>query len=94
MKRYLPFYILGAAILAVAVVSFGLPVSSLWILGLVVLCPLIMMVMMGGMNGGGGHSGHGGTSGHSGTSGHAGADRPDVQGNRDGTGDRPSWLDR
>jgi hypothetical protein len=59
MKRYLPFYVLAAAILTVGAIAFGFPVSSLWILGFVVLCPLMMMFMMGGMHGGDGHSGHG-----------------------------------
>lgn len=51
VTRCLPFYLLAAAILAVAVVAFGLPVWTLWLLGLVVLCPLMMIFMMGGMHG-------------------------------------------
>ena len=38
---------------------FGVPASSLWILGVVVLCPLMMIFMMGSMHGGDGHGGHG-----------------------------------
>jgi hypothetical protein len=52
MKRYLPFYILAAAILLVGAIAFGVPTSSLWIVGLVVPCPLMMIFMMGGMHGG------------------------------------------
>jgi type III secretory pathway component EscV len=59
MRRHLPFYVLAAAILIVGAMAFGFPVSSLWILGFVVLCPLMMIVMMGSMHGGDGHSGHG-----------------------------------
>lgn len=59
MKRHLPFYGL-AAILIVGVIAFGFPVSSLWILGFVVLCPLMMIFMMGGMHGGDGHGEQGG----------------------------------
>jgi len=54
MKRLLPFYVLAAAVVAVGAVAFGIPLSSLWILGFLVLCPLMMMFMMGGMHGGGG----------------------------------------
>ncbi|MFC4950960.1 DUF2933 domain-containing protein [Pseudonocardia sp. GCM10023141] len=60
MKRHLPFYVLAAAILLVGVIAFGVPTSSLWIVGFVVLCPLMMIFMMGGMHGGDGHSGQGG----------------------------------
>lgn len=63
MKRYLPVYVLAAAVLVVGVLAFGVPTSSLWILGFVVLCPLMMIFMMGGMHGGDGHGGHG-DSGH------------------------------
>lgn len=92
MKRYLPYYILGAAILAVGVVSFGLPVSSLWFLGFIVLCPLMMFMMMGNMHGGGGH---GGAGGHGGTGGHGATERPEARDIRNGTGDsdRGSWPD-
>ena len=54
MKRLLPFYVLAVAVVAVGAVAFGIPTSSLWILGFLVLCPLMMMFMMGGMHGGGG----------------------------------------
>ena len=54
MKRHLPFYVLIAAMLLVGAVLFGVPASRLWILGVVVLCPLMMIFMMGGMHGGDG----------------------------------------
>jgi hypothetical protein len=59
MKRHLPFYVI-AAILLVGAIVFGVPTSSLWIVGLVVLCPLMMIFMMGGMHGGNGHGEQGG----------------------------------
>lgn len=49
MSRFPPFYVLAAVAVTVGVLAVGVPTSSLWILGLVVLCPLTMMVMMGGM---------------------------------------------
>lgn len=54
MKRQFPFYVLASAILLVGAVAFGVPASSLWILGFVVVCPLMMIFMMGGMHGGDG----------------------------------------
>ena len=59
MKRHLPFYVLAAAILLVGAIAFGVPMSTLWIVGFVVLCPLMMIFMMGGMHGGDGHGGQG-----------------------------------
>lgn len=60
MKRqHLPLYALAAAIVVVGLAFTGVPISSLLIIGLVILvCPLMMMFMMGGM-----HGGHGGGSG-------------------------------
>lgn len=58
MKRHLPFYVLAAAVLIVGV-AVGVPTSGLWILGVVVLCPLMMIFMMWGMHGGSGHGAHG-----------------------------------
>lgn len=52
MKRHLPFYVLAAAVLLVGAIAFGVPTSSLWIGGFVVLCPLMMIFMMGGMHSG------------------------------------------
>jgi len=51
MKRHLPIYVLAAAVVLVGAVAFGVPTSGLW-LGFVVLCPLMMIFMMGGMHGG------------------------------------------
>jgi hypothetical protein len=66
MKRLLPFYLLAAAVVVVGVLAFGVPTSSLWILGLVVLCPLMMMFMMGGMRSGGSDDPGGDAEGSSG----------------------------
>jgi len=52
MRRHLPFYVLAAAVLLVGAIAFGVPTSSLWIVGFVVLCPVMMIFMMGGMHGG------------------------------------------
>ncbi len=62
MKRQLPFYVFAAAILLVGAIMLGVPTSSLWIVGLVVLCPLMMIFMMGGMHGGDGRGEQGGDS--------------------------------
>lgn len=59
MKRHLPFYVFAVAILLVGAVVFGVPASSLWILGFVVACPLMMIFMVGGMHGRSGAGGHG-----------------------------------
>lgn len=47
-------YAVAAAIVVVGVLWAGLPVGTLPVLGLVVMCPLMMFVMMGGMGGMGG----------------------------------------
>ncbi|GAA2558948.1 DUF2933 domain-containing protein [Pseudonocardia hydrocarbonoxydans] len=57
MKHHLALFGLAAVLLIVGVAAFGLPVSSLLLLALVV-CPLMMIFMMRGMHGGGGHDGH------------------------------------
>lgn len=62
MRRHLPFYVLAAAILFVGAMALGVPTSSLWIVGLVVLCPLMMIFMTGGMPGGDGQGRIGGDS--------------------------------
>jgi hypothetical protein len=64
MKNHLPLYVLAGAILVVAVVGFGVPVSGLWVL-VFVLCPLMMMFMMRGMHGGNSHGENGHLDGHS-----------------------------
>lgn len=53
MTRHIPFYALAAAVLLLASVGFGLPTSTVFVLGFVLLCPLMMMFMMGGMHGDG-----------------------------------------
>ncbi|MFC4943309.1 DUF2933 domain-containing protein [Pseudonocardia sp. GCM10023141] len=57
-----PLYVIVAAIHFVAAIALSVPTSSLWIVGFVVLCPLMMIFMMGGMHGGVGHGGRGGDS--------------------------------
>jgi cobalamin synthase len=44
--------LLVAAALVGGALAFGVPASSLWILALVVACPLMMIVMMRGMHSG------------------------------------------
>ncbi|MFR9802802.1 hypothetical protein ACL02T_10925 [Pseudonocardia sp. RS010] len=53
-------YGLAGAFVILGVAAFGLPLSSLLLLAVVLACPLMMMFMMRGMHGGGGHDGHGG----------------------------------
>jgi hypothetical protein len=45
-------YAVALAILVVGLAWAGVPVSSLLIAGLVLVCPLMMLVMMRGMHGG------------------------------------------
>ncbi len=56
-----PNYGLYAIALAIAVVGglwLGVPVGTLVLLGLVLVCPLMMLFMMRGMHGGGDGHGH------------------------------------
>ena len=46
-------YAIALAILAVGLVALGVPASTLLLAALVLVCPLMMMFMMGGM-----HNGH------------------------------------
>lgn len=56
MKRqHLPLYAIALAILVVGLAFAGVPVQTLLIGLLVLVCPLMMMFMMGG------HGGHGGS---------------------------------
>ena len=55
----LPLYALAAAILIVGLVALGVPVGSIFILGILAACPLMMFFMMRGMHDGGTHGGHG-----------------------------------
>ena len=52
MRQHLPYYAIAAAILIVGLVGFGVPVSNLLFLGVVLVCPLMMMLMMRGMGSG------------------------------------------
>jgi hypothetical protein len=46
----------GIAVVALGAFAFGVPLSTLVFIGLVLLCPLMMLGMHGGH---GGHAGHG-----------------------------------
>ena len=48
-------YAIAAAILVVGLIAFGVPANTLLFGAFVLVCPLMMMFMMGGM-----HGGHGG----------------------------------
>jgi hypothetical protein len=50
-------YAIAAAILVVGLIAFGVPANTLLLGAFVLVCPLMMMFMMGGM-----HGGHGGTN--------------------------------
>ena len=54
MRQHLPYYAIAAAILIVGLAAFGVPVSNLLFLGVILICPLMMLFMMRGMHGGGG----------------------------------------
>ena len=58
----LGLYAVAAAILVVGVVALDVPLDSLALLGLVLVCPVMMIFMMRGMTsmtGGEDHTGHG-----------------------------------
>jgi DUF2933 family protein len=50
-------YAIAAAILVVGLIAFGVPANTLLFGAFVLVCPLMMMFMMGGM-----HGGHAGTN--------------------------------
>lgn len=52
MRQHLPYYAIAAAILIVGLVALGVPISNLLFLGVVLVCPLMMMFMMRGMGAG------------------------------------------
>ncbi len=57
MKReQLPLYAIALAVLVVGLALAGVPLGTLLVLPLILVCPLMMFFMMRGM-------GHGGTSG-------------------------------
>ncbi|RSM62021.1 hypothetical protein DMB66_22930 [Actinoplanes sp. ATCC 53533] len=45
-------YAIAAAILVVGLIAFGVPANTLLFGAFVLVCPLMMMFMMGGMHGG------------------------------------------
>jgi hypothetical protein len=51
-------YAVALAIVVVGALWLGLPLRSLAVLGLVLVCPLMMLVMMRGMHGGATHDQH------------------------------------
>lgn len=90
MNRHLPLYLLAGALLVVGVVGFGLPIWTLYLAGFLVLCPLLMTFMMGGMHGGGTSQSGDDHSGHD----HSGTGRPDGGSDATSGRGRPSWLRR
>ena len=52
MRQHLPYYAIAAAILIVGLVALGVPISNLLFLGVILVCPLMMMFMMRGMGAG------------------------------------------
>lgn len=69
----LGLFAVAAAVLVVGAVAFDVPLGSLAVFGLILVCPLMMIFMMRGM-GGGGHDASGDQS----------TDRP-VEQDRHGT---------
>ena len=54
MKRqHLVLYVAAATVLVIALAVFGVSGSTLFAGAFLLLCPLMMMFMMGGMHGGG-----------------------------------------
>jgi hypothetical protein len=72
-RKYIP-YALVAAVVAGAAIWAGVPPSTVLLVGLLLACPL-MMVMHGG-HGGGGHGGRGDTEDREGYAGHRQAPGP------------------
>ena len=65
-KNRMPIYLVGAAVVAIALRAGGLPFTSLLPFVILLACPLMMIFMMKGMGGMGGkkadtedHTGHG-----------------------------------
>jgi peptidoglycan/LPS O-acetylase OafA/YrhL len=57
-------YAIALAVLVVGLVALGVPAQTLLFGALVLVCPLMMMLMMGGMHGGHGHGGAGSDPGN------------------------------
>ncbi len=51
-RQHLPLYAIAAAILIVGLVALGVPASALLYGAVALACPLMMILMMGGMRGG------------------------------------------
>ena len=49
-KEQIPRYAMALAVVIVGLAFAGVPLSTLWILPLVLACPLMMMFMMHGMD--------------------------------------------
>jgi hypothetical protein len=58
-SQHLPWYALALAAVVVAAFALGMPASMLAVLLVAMACPLMMMIMMGGMHGDGMKSGTG-----------------------------------
>jgi len=58
-ERNYGFYALAVAVLVVGALWLGLPASTLGLLAIVVVCPLMMLIMMKGMHGGNDRTRHG-----------------------------------
>ena len=64
MKGHVGLLVLGAVVVVVGALAFGIPTSYLWIIAVLAICPLMMMFMMRGMHGGGDGAGHSRDAGH------------------------------
>jgi hypothetical protein len=51
-RQHLPLYAIAAAILIVGLVALGVPASALLYGAVALACPLMMILMMGGIHGG------------------------------------------
>ncbi len=58
-RKFTPTLVVAAAVAVLAVGVFGVPLGSLLLVGLFLLCPLMMMGMMMGMHGHGGRDDQG-----------------------------------
>ncbi len=58
-NRNYGLYAVALAIVVVGALWLGLPLGTLALFGLVLVCPLMMIFMMRGMHGGDGHGAHG-----------------------------------
>lgn len=63
-KELLPRYAMAAAVLFVGLAFAGVPMSSLLVVPVVLICPLMMFVMMRGMGHGADHHSDGTSEDH------------------------------